>query len=228
MRVFISYRRSDSKDVAARIADRLGQVHEIDRVFLDIDSIAHGESFPERLDTEIREADVCLAVIGPGWQGAADETGKARIWSERDFVRQEIATAIASDKRLIPCLVDDAQMPAEDDLPPDIAALSGKNACSLRHTTFRVDFEVLCEALLGKPRAKEITPMQFNLGIVMRAVVGLLLASLVALAIALPISLTTGLPLETHLGGPLPVWLMLLGLAAVCQWGTYRFWRRHA
>jgi hypothetical protein len=227
MRVFISYRRSDSKDVAARIADRLAQVREIDHVFLDIDSIAHGEDFPERLDTEIREADVCLAVIGPGWQGALDDAGKPRIWSEGDFVRKEIATAIASDKRLIPCLVDDAQMPGEGDLPPDIAALAGKNACIVRHTTFRVDFEILCEAVLGKQRARDITPLALSFGVAMRAVVGLVIAGVLALGLALPLALSTGLPLETHLGGPLPVWLVLLGLAVACQWGTYRFWRRH-
>lgn len=228
MRIFVSYRRSDSKDVAARIADNFAQVREIDHVFLDVDSIAHGEDFPQRLDSEIRAADVCIAVIGPNWQGATLEDGKTRIWSERDFVRKEIATALGARKRVIPCLVDDAQMPGADELPDDIAALANKNAIGLRHTAFRSDFDTLCEAVLGRKRATGKSPAALILGTAWRGVAGLIVAAIIAIAVASLGMTSWGLPLETILGGRIQLILALLALLALCQIGTLRFIQQNA
>ncbi|MFU7527990.1 toll/interleukin-1 receptor domain-containing protein [Qipengyuania sp. ASV99] len=227
MRVFISYRRSDSKDVAARIADNLASVREIDSVFLDVDSIAHGENFPQRLDTEITRADVFIAVIGPGWLGAVGENGQRRIWSDGDFVRREISRALAADKRIIPCLVDDAQMPGPQDIPDDIAALAEKNACAVRHTTFRSDFEILCEAVLKRRRSANQTPLATALGAAWRAGAGLALAAIVAIAIASFGMSSRGVPLETMLGGRVQLALFLLLLVGIFQISTYRYLRRY-
>ena len=226
MRVFISYRRSDSKDIAARVADNLAQVREIDSVFLDVDSIAHGEHFPGRLDTEVRRADVVLAVIGQGWMGAKSDNGVPRIQSDNDFVRREIATALRADKRVIPCLVDDASMPGPADLPYDIAGLAERNACSLRHTTYRVDFEIVCEAILGKRRVGEMTPMALGLGALWRSALGVLAAALVAIAIASLGVSALGKPLETILGGRVVLVVFLIVIFALFQWETVRFVRR--
>ena len=44
MNVFISYRRSDTQDLAGRIADRIRAVPEVDHVFIDVDGIEPGQS----------------------------------------------------------------------------------------------------------------------------------------------------------------------------------------
>ncbi len=227
MRVFISYRRSDSKDVAARIADNLAGVREIDHVFLDVDAIGHGEDFPERLDSEIRRSDVVIAVIGPGWAGDPDENGVTRIAREGDFVRREIATALETGKRVIPCLVNEAHMPGPDDLPSDIAALADRNACAIRHTTYRIDFEVLCQSVIGKRPVGELSAVSLGFGALWRGLAGLIVAALIALAVASFGMSSQGLPLETILGGRVPLVVFLIVLFALFQIGTYRYLRRY-
>lgn len=228
MRVFISYRRSDSKDIAARIADKLGQLRELDSVFLDVDSIAHGEDFPERLNQEILQADAVIAVIGPGWTGDSGDDSPARIQSERDFVRKEIAAALATDRRIIPCLVNGAQMPSHSELPDDIAALADKNACSVRHTTFRADFEILCEAVIGKRPADKLSLAQLATGVILRAGGGLILAALAAIIVAASGIALAGVPLETLVGGRVQLGLVLFIIAAFFQIGTIRYVQRNS
>lgn len=229
MNVFISYRRSDSKDVAARIADRLAQLREVDSVFLDVEAIGLGEHFPERLNAEIARADVVLAVIGPRWAGGRDEDGTLRIWQENDFVRREVAGALALEKRVIPCLVDEAGMPAADTLPEDIVGLAERNALELRHTSFRVDFETLADAILQRQRrGMEASASDIALGTVWRVLAGLVLAAVAAVIIAGAGFSFTDKPLETNLGGRVQLAVFLLLLLAAFQYGTYRYLRRYA
>ena len=84
-------------------------------------------------------------LIGPGWVGATDG-GARRIDDTADFVRIEIATALAQDKRVIPVLHDGATMPAADTLPPEIAALAMRNALELSDAHFGADVAVLITA----------------------------------------------------------------------------------
>lgn len=226
MRVFISYRRSDSKDIAARIADNLALDPDIDHVFLDVDSIAHGEDFPERLDAEIAAADVVLAVIGPGWQGADSGQGMARLHSAEDFVRREIEAALGGGKRLIPCLVDGAAMPGASDLPASLNGLTAKNAIEVRHTSFRVDLDYLADSIMQRERLRRQSPARIAIGAGWRFVGGFVLAALIAILIAWTGVQTMQMPLETILGGRIVLVIVLLAIFAACQWGTWRFLRR--
>lgn len=228
MRVFVSYRRSDSKDVSARIADNLRDVREVSSVFLDVESIAHGEHFPARLQSEIEQADVVLCIIGPQWRGQLLDDGTHRIASDSDFVRSEVASALAADKRIIPVLVDDAAIPSADDLPEDIAELASHNAISMRHTHFKVDFEILAEAILGKSRAKGLAPLVLAIGGGWRFFAGLLLAAIISIAIASLGVSQYGVPLETILGGRAQLAALLLVIAAACQFWTWRFLKRNS
>lgn len=229
MRVFISYRRSDSKDVSARIADNLSHIRAIDNIFLDVEAIEIGEHFPERLDREIGEADVVLAVIGPNWDGGSDEHGEVRIRSEADFVRRELARALEAGKRVIPCLVNDADMPSRGKLPPDLVELADRNALTLRHTSFRQDSEALVDAILQRRRrgAKRVGASGLAGGFAWRAALGLILAMVVAVLGASISYGMTGKPLETLLGGEPQLLLLMFALAAFFQFGTYRFLRQN-
>ena len=224
MRVFISYRRSDSKDIAARIADNLAQMPEIDHVFFDVDGIAHGENFPDKLESEIARADVVLAVVGPGWMGV--EGGASRIFEEGDFVRREIAGALENGKRVIPCLVDGAEMPAAFDLPGSIAAITAKNAIEIRHTSFRIDLDHLADSITGKQRSRRNSPARIAMGAGWRFASGLVLAALLAIAIAWTGVQLMQMPLETILGGRIVLVIFLIVLFAAFQWNTLRFVRR--
>ena len=94
VRIFISYRRSDSADIAGRIYDRLIGRFGKDPVFKDVDLIPLGLDFKEYLDKKVGECDVLLAILGDRWLEASDITGKNRLEDPTDFVRIEIESAL--------------------------------------------------------------------------------------------------------------------------------------
>lgn len=147
-RIFISYRRSDSADIAGRIYDRL--VDEFGRgpIFKDVDSIPLGIDFKEYLDKKVSECSVFLAIIGDRWFDARDEAGKRRLDDPADFVRIEIESALGMGIPVIPLLVRGANMPFEKDLPPGLKKLVYKNGIPIRpDPDFHRDMDRLIAAL---------------------------------------------------------------------------------
>jgi hypothetical protein len=65
MKIFISYRRADSKYVVDRIRDRLIEAYDEDAVFRDLESIPLGKNFSDVLKEATTTCDVMLVVIGP-------------------------------------------------------------------------------------------------------------------------------------------------------------------
>ena len=90
-KIFLSYRREDSRGVAGRIYDRLCAHFGLDSVFFDVDSVPPGVDFPEYIELVLSHCDVFLAVIGPDWAGQIN-TGR-RIDNPEDWVRIEIEAA---------------------------------------------------------------------------------------------------------------------------------------
>jgi hypothetical protein len=84
-----------------------------------------------------------LVVIGKRWLTAADVQNRRRLDDSADFVRIEIATALARGKRVIPVLVAGAAMPSMQELPEALAALSRRNAVVLTETYFNRDVDEL-------------------------------------------------------------------------------------
>ncbi|RED15858.1 toll/interleukin-1 receptor domain-containing protein [Parasphingopyxis lamellibrachiae] len=209
MRIFISYRREDSKHSAGRLADALGDVPHIKSAFLDIDDIAAGESFPERLEASLGQADVCLVLMGDRWVGPVDD-GEPRINRSGDFVRMEVASALASDMRVIPLILDDAPMPDREMLPEDVQPLLERNALFLRHHSFSQDVDFLVDALQGRtgPRRRRRPVLRA----IVRSLGGVALGLLHFLGVAILNRAVTGQNLETSLGG-LP---MLALLGSIC------------
>ncbi len=151
-RVFLSYRRSDSAAWCGRLYDRLEAELGAGRTFRDIDSLEPGDRFEQRLRERIGASDAFVAVIGPGWLAAADESGRRRIDDPEDFVRQEIETALAAGKPLFPVLVDGARMPTAAELPPSIAALVSANAITVTDTHLAADVAKLVKSIRASAR----------------------------------------------------------------------------
>jgi len=78
-KVFISYRRDDSADIAGRIYDRLADHFGRDAIFKDVDSIPLGVDFKKYLEGVVSQCVVELVVIGKTWLTAADDKGKRRL-----------------------------------------------------------------------------------------------------------------------------------------------------
>jgi hypothetical protein len=156
-RIFISYRRADSGGWARSLHDnleeRLGRGH----AFRDV-AMEGGMDFHEHVEALLDRCDVLLAIIGRQWSSITDADGKRRLDDPDDLVRREIARALQRpDVEVIPVLVDGARMPAEQDLPADLAPLSRRQACELTDSRWEYDVDILTErvrVLLGDRRQR--------------------------------------------------------------------------
>ena len=75
-RIFISYRRSDAKGYAGRLADSLEKYFGNKRVFRDIEDIKGGAAFGEVIEENLKSADAVVVLIGPTWLSVT-EIGRA-------------------------------------------------------------------------------------------------------------------------------------------------------
>ena len=149
MKIFISYRRADSKYVVDRIRDRLNEAFDEDAIFRDIESIPLGQNFSDVLNQSTSTCDVMLVVIGPQWAGITDAQGNKRLADPGDYTRLEVETGLANKKILvIPVLVMGAQMPAAADIPESLRDLLFRNAISVRNDPdFKPDMDRLIEGI---------------------------------------------------------------------------------
>lgn len=125
--IFISYRRSDSLHFAARIYDRLRVEFGAENVFMDIENIPIGVTFPSYLEEVISHCRVVLAIIGGDWIGE-NGNGIPRIFEKDDYVRIELETACRENTMVIPVLVSGTTMPNKKELPYTINELALINA----------------------------------------------------------------------------------------------------
>ena len=178
--IFINYRGADSGTAAALIDRELTARFGRRLVFLDCMSLPVGCDFAGELLARLRTSSVLLVVIGPRWLSLAGADGRRLIDDQSDWVRREIVGAFAAGLRVIPVLTDDARLPAEVELPADIAALSRRQYVTLRRRYPAVDLDNLASKIveaephfgrLGK-RSREADVLPRQLPPVVRDFVG--------------------------------------------------------
>jgi hypothetical protein len=145
--VFISYRREDASGHAGRLYDNLVASIGKDRVFMDVDAIAPGANFVERIDTALSRSRAMFVVIGPRWAQVTDRLGNRRLDEPRDVVRREVAAALLRGILVIPVLVAGAVMPEEEELPEDVKGLATRNAVQLDDVRWSSDVDRLLSAV---------------------------------------------------------------------------------
>ena len=145
--VFISYRRDDSEGQAGRLYDDLVRQFGDESVFMDVAGIEPGLDFRKVIDKNVSSCGVLLALIGPSWLDAKDETGQRRLDNPLDFVRLETASALKRDIPVVPVLVGKARMPRPEKLPEDLKELAYRNGVELTHARWDSDLQVLVKAL---------------------------------------------------------------------------------
>jgi len=153
LKIFISYRRTDSEGFAGRLFDQLSSRFGEDQIFMDIDTIEPGEDFVEVIEKAVSSCNILIAVIGKGWLTGVDELGRRRLENPDDFVRVEILTALERNIRVIPILVQGAVMPRAGELPDVLAKLARRNALELSSARWKYDTDRLITAIekvLGK------------------------------------------------------------------------------
>ena len=147
-KIFLSYRRDDSADVAGRIYDRLVERFGKKQVFKDVDSIPLGVDFRRHLDQMVASCDVLLAVMGDRWLTVGGPEGKKRLDDAKDFVRIELEAALKREIPVIPVLVRGADVPQESELPPSLSGLAYRNGLAVRpDPDFHRDMDRLIEGV---------------------------------------------------------------------------------
>ncbi|HEU4477656.1 MAG TPA: TIR domain-containing protein, partial [Pyrinomonadaceae bacterium] len=158
--VFISYRRSDTSSVAARMKNDLAKALGEDQVFYDVESLKGGVLWRTALEETIKDCSVFLALIGEKWlHERNDESGQRRLDEPDDQVRTEIefALKVSGSLLIIPVLIDDTKMPKEDYLPPSIQGLPNHHAMPLRTAT-NPDWNRDMQAIVARMREKGLVP----------------------------------------------------------------------
>ena len=159
-RVFISYRRSDCQPQANGLYDGLSHRLPSASVFMDIDSIPPGADFERHIRREIEICDLVLVLIGDNWLDSSADGSTRRIDAPDDFVRLEIESALASPRvKVLPVLVEGAEMPRAADLPETIRPLARLNAMELDDRRWTADLRRLTttvETLTQRPGASSV------------------------------------------------------------------------
>jgi TIR domain len=149
-RIFISYRRDDSRGYAGRLQSDLSRRFANEAVYRDVET-PPGVDFGQHITSLVDRCDVVLAIIGPGWLDARDRDGRRRLDDAMDWVRVELERALVrEDVEVIPVLVDGAQIPRPEDLPPALAAVCRRNAFELSDRRWAYDVEQLASHLNDK------------------------------------------------------------------------------
>jgi len=170
-RVFISYRRDDAAGYAGRLEEALERSLGTGSVFRDVLDIAPGADFVQAIRTRLAGAQAVLVLIGPRWAGPGPD-GRRRIDDPQDFVRLEVAEALASSAQVVPVLLPGATMPAEAELPPPLQPLARRNALALGDTHWEADVGRLTQALGLAPPPRRRGPLLAGAAVLVLAAAG--------------------------------------------------------
>jgi len=197
VQVFINYRREDASGYARLLYESLCRPDRFgpDHIFMDVSAIRPGADFAKVIEEEVAACHAVLVVIGREWLDCS-AGGRRRLEDPADFVRLEIAAALARDTLVIPVLVEGASMPREQDLPADLKPLARRQALELSDGRWEYDVGRLLdtlEASLGEKsvgahawgRARISRRVRFGLGRYWRQFPVRLLAGLLVLSAAL-------------------------------------------
>ena len=142
-RIFLSYRRDDSRYATRSIYERLSAHFGDGAVFMDVDTIPAGSDFVEVLQREVRACDVLVSIVGKDWLNIKDVAGNRRLDDPEDFVRIEVVTALERDICVVPVLLDGVFMPNANELPNELKPFARRNALRVEHDSFGSDIHRL-------------------------------------------------------------------------------------
>ena len=84
-RIFLNYRREDTRGYAGRLYDRLSSRFGKEHVFRDVDAIPPGIDYLEYVDRVVEQCDVMLVLVGETWISVKDARGNRRLDDPRDL-----------------------------------------------------------------------------------------------------------------------------------------------
>lgn len=163
--VFISYVRDDASQLAGRLRDRLKADLGAHAVFRDIDDVQPGDDWAQKIETAVSQAEIVLAVIGPGWQPTA-------------WVLKELGIARERGLPVLPVCMDHAETLLHGS--KEISKLLGETQCApLTDRNFEQDYAGLLGAIKSRAGlAAQRRPVRVAVGLSLIGAVALLAASI--------------------------------------------------
>jgi hypothetical protein len=145
--IFISYRRGDTKPEARQLEADLERYFP-GRVFRDMHDIDDGADYRDVIKEKVGKCGALLVLIGRQWLTLTDKEGKRRLDDPNDLVVAEIAGALKrTNVRVIPVLLQGAEMPEEGRLPEPLRALPYRQARKLDDDHWEEDIARLAAQL---------------------------------------------------------------------------------
>jgi hypothetical protein len=142
-RIFISYRTSDAKKDAHRLAVDLERIFGDEQVFFDKHDLRGGAAWRESIGQALGERPVVLVVVTPDLVGAEHPEGGRRIEREDDPIRGELVAAQSHGALVMPLLTEGMTMPGRAVLPADLHFLAEAHALKLRTDDWAHDLDKL-------------------------------------------------------------------------------------
>jgi hypothetical protein len=147
-RIFISYRSSDGRKDANRLAEDLSMVFGDEQVFYDKRDLQAGSTWRQVIASALDARPIVLLVLSPDFFGGRHADGRLRFDDADDPVRQELGFALQHAATVVPLRGEGVDMPLAESLPPDLRAVTERHAPRLRTEDWRQDFQRLVEDLV--------------------------------------------------------------------------------
>jgi CheY-like chemotaxis protein len=140
MHVFISYQRADT----AMAAHALGYAlrHAGHEAFVDTGSIGIGERYRQVIAEAVARSHGMFVLIGKGFDAA-------RLHEPASVLAFEWQRARFHGLAVVPVLVEDGRMPAEESLPAPLRWFTRHNALALRRPSLDADLQACVAAVPG-------------------------------------------------------------------------------
>lgn len=163
---FISYRRQDTAPIALLLKSEIEKRLQFVRVAVDVEDIAPGEHFPDRIKHLIDEAHATIALIGKHWMPQAGVDTAERVGD--DWVAHELAysnhAALGMPKndqygllhrQVIPLFIDCNQNFKQFNLPENISYLKTHQAEQIAYANWPSSIGPLLDRIAVKLNLKK-------------------------------------------------------------------------
>jgi pterin-4a-carbinolamine dehydratase len=160
---FISYRRKDTAPIALLLKYEIEKRLQFVRVFVDVENLREGGSFPDAIRQTIAKAHATIALIGKGWMPTNDRPQvdwvvEELVLSERAPIDEEEEDRYDLRERpVIPLFVDCDMRFDEFAVPPELQGFSERQAMQITYANWPSQIGSLIEriAIAVSPHLKK-------------------------------------------------------------------------
>lgn len=144
--IIVSSKRNSAREIATKLADQLSKTVSNATIFNGVEKItAPNMNLLDAIPHVASNCDVLLVVIGTDWT-----TETAWLSNQKDFNRIALSSALQNNRRVIPVLLDNVQMPPSHLFVGDLSAFNNLSPVPIRASSFVDDVNVLIQKFSGQ------------------------------------------------------------------------------